>query len=405
MANFAYKGVSAQGRSVSGTVEAESPRSARARLRDRGIFASEVREALGAAAPSRAGGRAVGRRLPARELARALRQLSTLIAAGIPLVDAITSLGHRPMRPALAAALASIRAELTAGESFAASVAKHPTVFPLIYTGMIRAGEASGALDKVLAKVAEHAETNARLQGQLRSAMTYPVIMMLVGGGIVTFLLAYVVPQVTRVFVESNQALPLPTRILMSLGAFVASYGLHLLAALAAATLALRYYATTAGGRRVCERVLFRLPWVGAVTRNVVMARFAHTLTTMVSGGMPLVGALEISRGVTGSSLVSDDLERAAKAVSEGESLASNLARGRHFNPMVVDMIAIGEKSGELEHMLARAADALDEEVRANVEVMASVLEPVMILAMAGVVLFVVLAVLLPVFEMNQLVR
>jgi len=210
---------------------------------------------------------------------------------------------------------------------------------------------------------------------------------------------------VTRVFVEAKQALPLPTRALMALGRFVAAYGLYLLAAAAAATLALRTYATTARGRRRYERIAYRVPWIGTVMRNVVMARFAHTLSTLLAGGLPLVSGLEISRDATGSALVGDEIEAARQAVSEGHALASCLGKSRLFHPMVVDMIAVGERSGELEQMLTRAADALDEEVRTSVEIMASVLEPAMILLMAGVVLFVVLAVLLPVFEMNKLVR
>jgi general secretion pathway protein F len=405
VSSFAYKGVSAEGRSVSGVVEAESPRSARARLRERGIFAHDLREGSHARTAAAAGARLLVRRVPVRELARTLRQLATLIGAGIPLVDAIASLRNRPLRARMAAALDAMRTDVTAGASFHAAAAKHPDVVPPIYTGMIRAGEASGALDRVLGRIADHAESTARLQGQLRSAMTYPLIMMLVGGGIVTFLLAYVVPQVTRVFVESKQALPLPTRALMGLGRFVASYGLWVLAFAAAAALAVRMYATTARGRRAYERVAFRVPWIGAVLRNVVMARFAHTLSTLLAGGLPLIEGLEISRGAAGSALVADAVDAARQAVSEGQSLGACLGRSPLFNPMVVDMIAVGERSGVLERMLGRAADALDEEVRGSVETMASVLEPAMILLMAGVVLFVVLAVLLPVFEMNQLVR
>jgi type II secretory pathway component PulF len=191
----------------------------------------------------------------------------------------------------------------------------------------------------------------------------------------------------------------------MGLGRFVASYGLWVLAFAAAAALAVRMYATTARGRRAYERVAFRVPWIGAVLRNVVMARFAHTLSTLLAGGLPLIEGLEISRGAAGSALVADAVDAARQAVSEGQSLGACLGRSPLFNPMVVDMIAVGERSGELERMLGRAADALDEEVRGSVETMASVLEPAMILLMAGVVLFVVLAVLLPVFEMNQLVR
>jgi general secretion pathway protein F len=401
MASFAYKGVSRQGRAMSGVIDAESARTARARLREQGILASDLRETESAAVA----GFAVRRTVRVRDLGRALRQLATLLAAGVPLVDAVASVRSRQLPPALAAALGTIRSDLLAGESFERSLRKHPKVFPPVYVGMIRAGEASGALDRVLVQIAEHAESSARLQAQFRSAMTYPAIMMLVGTGIVVFLLSYVVPQVTRVFLEAGQNLPLPTRALMATGKFIADYGLVLLAAASVIALGLRYYARTPAGARRAERVMYGIPWLGEVLRNVAMARFAHTMGTTLSGGMTLVDALEVSRGVTGSALVSDALADAAEAVSRGEALAPTLARVRLFNPMVVDMIAVGERSGAIDAMMVKAAQALDEEVRNNVETMAGVLEPMMILLMAGVVLLVVLAVMLPVFEMNQLIR
>lgn len=403
MPSFAYKGVSRQGKPASGTIEAESARSARARLREQGVFASDLREAQ--PANTTALGAFGGRKVRVRDLGRALRQLATLLAAGVPLVDAVGSIRARKLPAALGAALGAVKEDLVSGESFERALRKHPSVFPPVYVGMVRAGEASGALDRVLVQIAEHAESSAQLQSQFRSAMTYPVIMMLVGTGIVVFLLSYVVPQVTRVFLEAGQSLPLPTRALMAAGRFTSDYGLVLLAMLGAAALGLRYYAGTPSGARRVERILYAAPWVGPVLRNVAMARFAHTMATTLSGGMTLVDALGVCRGVTGSALVSDALADAADAVSRGDSLAPTLSRAGLFNPMIVDMIAVGERSGAIDTMMVKAAQALDEEVKNNVEVMAGVMEPMMILVMAGVVLLVVLAVLLPVFEMNQMIR
>jgi general secretion pathway protein F len=405
MPTFVYKGVSMAGRSVSGSIEADSPRAARAALRDRGVLASDLREGAVVRTAARSPMALFARRVSTRELSRTFRQLATLLAAGIPLVEAVASVSKRPLSPPMTAALTSIRTDLTEGSSLEASVARHPGVFPPIYVGMIRAGEATGSLDTVLTRIADHAEGAARLQGQLRAAMTYPVIMTVVGSGILAFLLAYVVPQITRVFVEAHQALPWPTRALMAAGELVAAWGLYFLVLAAAAVLGLRYYARTETGGRRAERLLFAIPWFGTVVRNVSMARLSHTLATLMAGGMPLVQALEVARSVTGSRLVADTLADAKEAVSQGEQLAPSLGASRLFNPMVVDMIAVGERSGEIESMLSRAAEALDEEVNANVDTMTGLLEPVMVLFMAGVVLMVVLAVLLPVFEMNQLVR
>jgi general secretion pathway protein F len=402
---YAYRGVSLAGRNVTGNIEADSPKSARAKLREQGILASDMRAAVETHTGRRSRVSLLSRRVSVRELSRTIRQLATLLSAGIPLVDAVTSLSHRKLAPAMATSLANIRTDLTEGMSFEAAVAKHPGVFPPLYSGMIRAGEATGALETVLHRIADHAEASARLQGQMRSAMTYPVIMMVVGGGIVTFLLAYVVPQVTRVFLEANQTLPLPTRMMMAFGEFAAAWGLQLALVGASGLLGLRYaWTTETGGRRI-ERIALALPWFGEVQRNVAMARLCHTLSTLVAGGMPLVESLRVSRDVTSSRLVADVLDLSANAVSEGEPLAPKLGKSGLFNPMVVDMIAVGERSGDLENMLSRAAEALDEEVSANIETMTGLVEPIMILFMAGVVLLVILAILLPVFEMNQLVR
>ncbi len=404
MPTFAYKGVTRQGQAASGTVEADTPRSARARLRDQGILASHIEETT---AEHISGIRALlsSRRVSPRELARLLRQLATLIAADIPLVDAVGAVARRQRKPVLAATLTAVRADLIAGDSLETAVGKHPRVFPAMYRGMIRAGEEAGALDRVVLRIAEHAEASARLQERLRAAMTYPVIMMVVGAGVVSFLLAYVVPQVTRVFTESRQELPAATRALMVLGELAASYGMQILLALAVCALLLRSWAASERGGRQLERLLYRTPWLGTVLRNVAMARFSHTLATLVSGGIPLVTALEVSRTAAGSRLLADALGEAREAVTGGESLVSVLERSGLFPPMIVDMVAVGEKSGRLEEMLEKAAEALDEEIRVNVDTAASLVEPIMILLMAGVVLFVVLAIMIPVFEMNRLVQ
>ncbi len=407
MPTFAYRGVSDAGRSVSGLVDAENLRAARAHLREQGIFASDLRshsgrsEASTGAAPTGGFRRKVG----AAELSRTMRQLATLLAAGVPLVEAVSSLRDQRISPRMTRALDSIGNALVEGDSLQAAMSRHPDVFPSIYAGMVGAGEASGSLDTVLVRMADHAEAGARLQQRVRDAMTYPAFMTVVGGGIVAFLLSYVVPQVTRVFTQSHHALPLATRILMWMADAVAAYGILGIAVAIAALLALRYYAGTAGGGRRLERIGYSLPVVGQLAKNVAATRFAQTVATMLSGGMTLVDALETGRSVVGSRLFSDALADAKEAVIQGEPLAPTLRTGNLFNPMVVDMVAVGERSGELDAMLESAARMLDEEVRANVERLASLLAPVTTVLMGAIVMFIVVAVLLPVFEMNQLVR
>jgi general secretion pathway protein F len=402
--SFRYSGVAANGRSVGGFVEADSARTARARLRERNVFAtavSEVKAETGTAASwsLRRG------RVGTSELSQALRQLATLLRAGVPLDEAVDALRKRRGSPGLAEAMESVRSRIREGASLAAAMADHPNVFPAIYTGMVEAGEASGALDTVLDRIADHAEGQARLRQRAMSAMTYPIIMSVIGGGIVLFLLAYVVPQITRVFSEAKQDLPLPTRLLMTSGELLASYGFLLFPlGIAALVLLQRALANTASRRRL-EALFYRVPVLGAVVRDVAVARFAQTLSTMVAGGLPLLDSLRIARASSGSVLLSDTLEDAEKSVSEGGSLAACLQASPLMDPVVVDMIGVGERSGDLEGMLNHASRAIEEQVRLRVDRMATMLEPVMTVVMAAVVLFVVLAIMLPVFEMNRLVH
>jgi general secretion pathway protein F len=402
MPSFRYSGVSASGRNVGGFVDADSPRSARARLRERDVFATSVEEVKA----ETAGGRwSLRRGVSTNELAQTLRQTATLLRAGVPLDEAVDTLRRRRGGAALAEALEAIRSRIHEGASLASAMADHPSVFPSIYTGMVEAGEASGSLDTVLDRIAEHAESQARMRSRAVSAMTYPAIMAVVGGAIVLFLLAYVVPQVTRVFAEAKQVLPLPTRILMGAGELLASYGLLLFPLGILALLALRRALSVPASRMKLEQAFYRVPGVGTVARDIAVARFAQTLATMVAGGLPLVESLRIARGACGSTTLAETLSQAEIAVFEGGSLAQHLGRSPLFDPVVVDMIAVGERSGDLEGMLTHAAHAIEEQVRLRVDRMATMLEPIMTVVMAAVVLFVVLAIMLPVFDMNRLVR
>jgi general secretion pathway protein F len=402
--SFRYSGVSASGRSVGGVVEADSARTARARLRERNVFASAVTEVKAAAASS-SGWSLRRSRVSTAELSQALRQLATLLRAGVPLDEAVDALRKRRGSAGLSEAMESVRSRIREGASLAAAMADHPGVFPDVYAGMVEAGEASGALDTVLDRIAEHAESQTRLRQRAMSAMTYPLIMSVIGGGIVLFLLAYVVPQVTRVFAEAKQDLPLPTRVLMATGELLASYGLLLFPIGILALLALQRGLANPASRRQLEAFFYRVPAVGAVVRDVAVARFAQTLATMVAGGLPLLDSLRIARASSGSTLLSDTLEDAERSVSEGGSLAACLQASPLFDPVVVDMIAVGERSGDLEGMLTHASKAIEEQVRLRVDRMATMLEPIMTVLMAAVVLFVVLAIMLPVFEMNRLVH
>lgn len=403
--SYTYKGLAGSGRNVSGTVEAESPRAARARLREQAVFASELSETTTSSGQRRTLAWGMGRRVGAAELGRTMRQLATLLAAGWPLVDSLDSLLSRGLSARMHSALATVRTQVVEGASLEQAMSGLPAVFPSVYTGMVRAGEASGALEKVLVRIADHAESAARLQAKVQGALAYPTIMAIIGGGIVTFLLAYVVPQVSRVFVEAGHGLPLPTRLLMATGEALSSYGPAVLLIAVAGLLAARTMWGRPRSKRRMEALLLTTPWLGRLSRDVQTARVAHTLATLIGGGVTVVGALAACRPVAGDGLVGDAISKAESEVSEGRPLASSLEASAMLSPMVVDMIRVGEKSSDLENMLTNAARVLDEEVRLRLDQAASVLEPAIVVVMAAVVLFVVLAILLPVFEMNQLIR
>jgi general secretion pathway protein F len=281
----------------------------------------------------------------------------------------------------------------------------HPRVFSDIYVNMVRAGEESGTLDTVLARLAEYSESQARLLRTVQAALTYPILMILVASAILIFLLAYVVPQVTRIFSDTGQTLPLATRILLGISSFVAKSWWMVLLVSAAGFLGGARLLRTPKGRAWYDRMLLRVPWVGRLLQRLSIARFARTLSTLLASGVPILTALGIVAHLVSNSLLRQALEEARASVQEGESLAAPLRRSGLFPALLIQLISVGERSGELEGMLSRAAEACDEEVTTALSRLTSLLEPLTILVMGGVVLFIVLAILLPIFELNQLVR
>jgi len=404
---YAYRGLDSDGREIGGIVDAESPRSARLKLRRTGVFPTELAEearAAGRMRPLLAGLR-LGERVPSAELAAVTRQFATLAGAGLPLVEALGALSEQTERESLKRALAQIRQQVTEGRSLADALAEHPRLFASLYVNMVRAGEASGALDVVLERLADYTENQARLLAKVRSALTYPAVMLLLGSGILFFLIAYVVPKVTRIFQETQQRLPALTIALIAASGFAARWWWLLLLLACGAALALRVYARTPAGRERLDRWVLRVPYFGRLVQKVAIARFARTLATLLASGVGLLQALDIVKAIVNNTELARAIEQARDAIREGQSIAPPLRASGLFPPLVVHMVAVGEQSGELEVLLSRAADAYDDEVENAVTALTTVLEPLMIVFMGAVVLFIVLAILLPIFELNRIVR
>ena len=403
---FAYRGLAANGRSVAGVVDADSVRTARGKLRERGIFPTELaeeqkapRRSLSDYLPS------FGRRIPPAELSLLTRQLSSLLGAGVQLVDALAALADQSTRAVAKRLLSQIRERVREGSSLGDALAGYPETFSDLYVGMVRAGEAAGALETVLNRIADFSESQAEFAAKVRHALTYPVVMICVGSAIMFFLMSYVVPQVATIFQQSNAALPLPTVVLISISNFISGYWMVLLMLIAGTFAAISYALSTKRGRRFYDTWILRMPYIGGTVTRVLCARFSRTLATMLQSGVQLLPALASVKHVVTNGLLADTVEESRTSIREGHGMTHPMAQSGLFPPLLVEMIRVGERSGELESMLERVADTYEREVARSLSQLTTLLEPLMTLAMAAVILFMMLAILLPIFQLNQLMK
>jgi general secretion pathway protein F len=412
---FEYSGLTEAGKNVRGLKDAETAKTLRALLRKDGVYLTESRTAeAGAVAgggPKAAGlAREVdlralfGSGVSAQDLAVATRQLSTLIGAGITLVESLTALAEQVEHPRLKKILGMVKQRVNEGASLADALADHPRVFSSLYINMIRAGESSGALDVVLGRLADFTESAATLRNKLIGAMLYPAIMLLVGISIVSILFAVVIPKVTKIFEDMNVTLPWTTRVLIATSSFARDYWFVIVVAVPLGIWLFARYVKTPKGRAWFDRAQLRAPIFGELIRMLALARFAKTLATLLSSGVPLLTALDIVKNIVHNSVLSQVIEGARDAIREGESIAAPLKRSGEFPPLVHHMIAIGEKSGQLEEMLQNVARSYDAQVDMRVSALTSLLEPVMIVGMGVGVAFIVFSILMPIMQLNTFV-
>ena len=405
---YEYTALNDKGKKLKGIIDAQNTGAARQKLRESNIYLTDLQEASGAkkSSPLRQPLGGLIRKVGARELTVMTRQMATLLGAGLPLVQSLTTLITQTSHPQLKTILAQIREEVNEGSSFSHTLTRYPEVFPAFYLNMVRAGEASGTLHLVLERLADFNEKQQALKGRVRAALAYPLCMFLIGSGVLFFLVTCVVPNGTRIFDEMHQALPLITIILIGVSRFLETFWWVIVAGLIGAFVALKYFLSkTQKGRVLLDRVLLALPVVGPINRKMAVARFSRTLGTLLESGVPLLASLEIVRNIVGNSLISDAIQQAGNDVREGQSLSAPLARSGLFPTISVEMISVGEQSGNLEPMLYRIAEAYEKEVESGITMLTSLLEPIMILVMGLAVGFIVVSILLPIFEMNQLVR
>ncbi|MFO0773581.1 MAG: type II secretion system inner membrane protein GspF [Nitrospiraceae bacterium] len=408
---YHYKGLRSDGGNAVGIVDAENVRGARLKLRQTGVFPTELREDRGsgrtateAAAHLRRGAYRQ-RVLSPSDLAMVTRQFATLLVAGLPLVEALGILIEQVEKKPVQGLFADIREQVRGGKALSVALEQYPKDFGAIYTYMVRAGEASGALDQILFRLSEFLEKQLALKQKVTNAMMYPAIMLVVGGAVLFVLMTFAIPKITVVFVDQKKALPWPTLVLMQTSAILADYWWAILGAIVLAIFAVIRYKRTPTGEMQIHRLILRLPLIGEIARKVAISRLSSTLATMLASGVQLLDALDVSRRVMNNRVLEAAVDEARTNIREGESIAAPLKRSGHFPALVTHMVAVGEKSGDMEEMLRRIAGIYDGEVDRVVTRATSLIEPIMILFMGAVVFFIVVAILLPIFEMGQLVR
>lgn len=400
---FEYKGITQAGKNKSGVIDSENIKSARLKLKKDGIFVTDIRNKIKASAKKNSSS-LFKASVPIKDLALMTRQLAVLIKSQIPLVDALAAVSEQVENPALSTALADSKNMVNEGSPFYKSLAKYPHIFDNIYVSMCEAGEMSGSLDVILLRLADFTESAAKLRQKVSSALTYPIIMLVVVFIIVMGLFTFVIPKMMTIF-ESAPELQLPwyTLVIVQISQIMTDFWYIILAVMIGSYVSFIAWKNSAEGRPRWDAISLRLPVFGAIIRMVAVARFTRTLATLLTGGVPMLNALDIVRNVVNNAVIASAVDEARGNISEGESIAGPLGRSGQFPPIVIHMVKIGEKTGELENMLTQVSDAYDFSVQNKIDGMTALITPIITVIMGVVVMIIVLSIVIPMFEMTNL--
>ena len=406
MAVYAWRGVNAAGKAVKGVRDADNPKQLRTLLKKDGVLVTELLESSEAAKKR---GREIDlkrmfNRVGTREIAVSTQQLAVLLRSGIPLVEALTALIDQLDQPELKAAFTDTRDKVNEGISFAEALRNHPKYFEDLYVNMVAAGEASGTLEAVLQRLAEFLDAQAKLKSKVQSALAYPLFMAFASTIIIGVMMTVVLPQVTSIFQDFNQSLPWYTELLIWTSDVISGYWWLIFTVIGVSIWYFRRWRATEEGRKKWDRFELKIPLFGQLFLMVAVARFARTLSTLLTSGVPVLRAMEITRNVLGNTELMRVVDEARNSVREGEGLAKPLRASKRFPPIVTHMIAIGEKSGQLEEMLEHVALAYDQQVEVRVAAMTSLLEPLIIVVMGGVSGGIAFSILMPLLQINEFV-
>lgn len=405
MAAFEYKALNAKGKSQKGVMEGDNARQVRSRLKEQGLVPIDVvaTRAKQQANTPETEALTFKRGISTPDLALITRQLSTLVQSGMPLEECLRAVSEQAEKPRIRTMLMAVRAKVVEGHTLADGLGDYPHVFDELFRSMVAAGEKSGHLDGVLERLADYAENRQKMRSKLQQALIYPVVLVVFAIAIVAFLLASVVPKIVGQFVQMGQELPLSTRILISASEFVQHWWITIAIALIALVYLVRYALSKPSIRLSWDRKVIAMPVIGKIARGLNTARFARTLSICTSSAIPILDGMKVAVDVMSNQYVKQQVLLASDRVREGASLRKSLDQTKLFPPMMLHMIASGEQSGELESMLTRAADNQDANFESMVNISLGIFTPLMIAVLAGLVLFIVMATMMPILEMNNL--
>ncbi|MBX2796243.1 MAG: type II secretion system inner membrane protein GspF [Myxococcales bacterium] len=415
MAVFEYKGLDASGKAVAGIVDADTAKVARARLRKQGLFPTEIHAQAGKG--TRQGESILDMQIDvasyfqfisARDVSIMTTQLSTLVGAHVPMAEALSALVDQTEKAKFKVVLSKVKEKVVEGGSLGDAMSDHPKVFDDLYVQMVRAGEKSGALDQVLARLATYADGQVKLQSQVLSAVAYPILLGIMGIGILSMLFLFVIPRIRNLFDSmpgGAEALPLLTKVVFFFGDVLVGWWWAFPMLVGLVVVGFRRWVRTETGRRRWDTWRLKFPVFGTMSRLVAVSRFCRTLSTLLISGVPIISALRIVQDVVGNVVLADAVGDAAHSIQEGQSIAVPLRNSGEFPPMVTHMVGIGERTGELERMLRVVADAYEDQVDATITAMTSLLAPVMIMIMGGAVFVVALGLLMPMMNISQMIK
>ena len=399
---YEYKGLSKVGKNVKGTVDADNLRSARVKLKKEGVYVVDLVDKTKRLKKKKSGN-SNNKGVSVDDLSNMTRQLASLIKASIPLVDALGACSDQMENPLLKEVLADCKNAVNEGSQFHKTLRKYPKIFDKIFVSMIEAGEMSGTLDVILLRLAEFTEDRAELNSKIKSAMLYPIIMLVFMILILAVMFIFVIPQMMSIFDDAEMQLPWYTMAVINLSSTIVNYWWLILVGLGSIIFGFIQWTRSEGGRPKWDAIKLRLPVSGKLARMIAVSRFTRTLSTLLAGGVPMLNAMDIVKNVVNNEVLAKAIREARDNISEGESIAGPLKRSQQFPPIVIHMVGIGEKTGELEKMLNQVSDTYDFQVKNKVSGLTSVLEPVMIIIMGGVIGIIVFSLMVPMFELANI--